>query len=91
MTQTVDKIDRWSAAELKWAKRWIRRARGGPSEGWSSKTAPDEPEYEVLSPESEPCTHTRTHASTRGRQAAREELRVTERVELFFGRVSTDV
>ena len=44
--------------ELKWAKRWIRRARGGPSEGWSSKTAPDEPGYDVPSLESDPRAHT---------------------------------
>ena len=45
-------------AELKWAKRWIRRAWGGPPEGWSSKTTSDEPGYEVSSSESEPCAHT---------------------------------
>ena len=59
MTQTVEKINQRSAAELKWAKRWIRRARGGPLVGWSSKTASDEPGYEVLSPESDLRVNTR--------------------------------
>ena len=48
--------------ELKWAKRWIRRARGGPPEGWSTKTTPDEPGYEVSSSESEPRAHMNTRA-----------------------------
>ena len=45
--------------EPKWSKRWIRRARGGPPEGWISKTAPDKPGDEISSPESGPRAHTR--------------------------------
>ena len=77
--------------EAKWAKRWIRRARGGPSEGWSSKTASDKPRCGVLSPENDPRAHTGTHAPARGRQAARERRRVTARAGLFSSRVTTDV
>ena len=40
-------------------KRWIRRAWGGPPKGWVSKTAPDEPGYEISSSESGPRAHTR--------------------------------
>ena len=47
------------AAEAKSAKRWIGRARGGPPEGWSSKTAPDDHGCGVPSPEKDPCAPTR--------------------------------
>ena len=87
---TVEKSDRRSAAELKWAKRWIRRARGGPSEGLISKMASDEPGYEISTPESGPRVHTRAHTPACGRQAVGEEWRVAACGELFFGGVSSD-
>ena len=40
------------------SKRWIRRARGGPPEGWISKTTSDEPGDGILAPESGPRAHT---------------------------------
>ena len=55
--------------ELKWAKRWIWRARGGPPEGWVSKTASDEHGYEILSPESGPRAG--AWKASRRRRAAR--------------------
>ena len=76
-----------SVAELKWAKRWIRRARGGPSKGWISKMAPDEPGYEISSSESVP----HAHSSALGRQAAGEEQSMAARRELFSDGVSSDV
>ena len=91
MTKTVEKIDLRSVAELKWAKRWIKRAWGGPPEGWSSKTTPDEPRYEVPSSESDPRAHKRTHAPARGRQAVGEKQHVTARAELFSSGVATDM
>ena len=45
------------ATEPKLSKRWIRRARGGPPEGWISKTAPDVLGDGILAPESGPRTH----------------------------------
>ena len=51
----------------------------------------DEPGYEVSSPESEPCAHTRAHESARGRQVVGEEWRVMARAELFSCGVSFDV
>ena len=38
--------------EPKLSKRWIRRARGGPSEGWISKMASDEPRDGISASES---------------------------------------
>ena len=76
-----------SVAELKWAKRWMRRARGGPSEGWISKTAPDEPSYEISSPESVP----HAHSLALGRQAAGEEQSMAALRELFSDGISSDV
>ena len=46
------------AAEPKLPKRWRRKGWGGPSEGWISKTAPDEPGDGISVPESGPRIHT---------------------------------
>ena len=40
-------------------KRWRRKARGGSSEGWISKTAPDEPGDGIVASESGSSAHTR--------------------------------
>ena len=72
-------------------KRWIRRAWGGPSEGWSSKTASDDFGCGVPSPEKDPRAHTCTHALMHGQQAAREGRRVTARAVLVAGGVATGV
>ena len=45
--------------EPKLPKRWRRKARGGPPEGWISKMAPNEPRDGILAPESGSRTHTR--------------------------------
>ena len=84
-----DRLTECGGGEM--GKKGIRRDRGGPPEGWSSKTAPDEPGYEVPSPESDPRAHKGTHALTDGRQAAGEKRRVTMRAGLFSGRVAIDV
>ena len=53
------------AAEPKMSKRWIRRAWGGPSEGWISKTAPNEPGDGISASESGPRSHTRWRVERR--------------------------
>ena len=45
------------AAEPQLPKRWRRKARGGPPEGWISKTAPDEPGDGISAPESGSRAH----------------------------------
>ena len=45
------------AAEPQLPKRWRRKARGGPPEGWISKKAPDEPGDGILAPESGSRAH----------------------------------
>ena len=69
------------AAEPKWSKRWIRRARGGPSEGWISKTAPDKPGDGISVPKSGPRASA-WNAGCRRRVA---------RGKLFSNEVSFDV
>ena len=72
-------------------KKVDKEGSGGPPEGWSSKTAPNDPDCGVSSPEKVPRAHTRTHAPARGRQAAGEGRRVTARAMLVAGRVATGV
>ena len=45
--------------EPKLSKRWIRRARGRPPEGWISKTVSDEPGDGISAQESGPRAHKR--------------------------------
>ena len=45
--------------EPKLPKRWRRKAQGGLSEGWISKTASDEPGDGISAPESGSQAHTR--------------------------------
>ena len=42
-------------------KRWRTKARGGPPEGWISKTAPDEPRNGISASESGSRAHMRQH------------------------------
>ena len=53
------------AAEPKSPKRWRRKARGGPSEGWISKKAPDERGDGISTPESASRAHTGCHVKLR--------------------------
>ena len=41
-----------SVAKPKFPKRWRKKARGGPPEGWINKTASDEPRDGILASES---------------------------------------
>ena len=59
--------------------------------GWISKTAPDEPGYEISSPESGPRAHTHTHMPAHGRQVVEEKRRMAAPGELFSGGISSNV
>ena len=49
-------------------KMWRRKARGGPSKGWISKTAPDEPGDGILVLESGSRAHTRRRVKLNPRE-----------------------
>ena len=53
------------AAELKLLKWWIRRAQGGPPEGWISKMVPDELGDGISASESGPHAHKRRRVESR--------------------------
>ena len=57
-------------------KSLIGSARGGPPEGWISKTTPDELGDGISSPKSGPRAYTSPNALAHGRQAAEEEWHV---------------